>query len=67
MKTKLRPIAISAISILLTACVATPERIANRSTSFNLAVEQAHNNILLLNILRSSEFNPVYFNLYHEL
>src|SRR5260221_4893228 len=46
--------------IALTGC-ATSVDIANQSTKGNIGVEDAHNQVLLLNILRASKRRPMYF------
>ena len=47
---------------LLTGCAVLPtERVAGNAIDYNRAVEKAHNEILLLNIVRASQRRPIYF------
>jgi hypothetical protein len=48
------------VAILLAAC-ASPGEIASRATTYNLAVEQANNEAMLLNVLRASKRRPMHF------
>lgn len=47
------------LGLMLTGCV-THGSIANKAVDFNLAVEQAQNQMLLLNAVRASERRPMY-------
>ena len=51
-----------------TACAYVPKgQIAGGTTEFNLAVEKAQNEMLLLNIVRASQRHPMYFTVLNDI
>lgn len=57
-----RACAALSLMCLLTSCAMLPkEKIANSTTDYNLVVEKAQNEMLLLNIVRASKRHPMYF------
>lgn len=59
---KLRVFSTFCVLYLLAGCAKLPkESIAINAIDYNLAVEKAHNEILLLNIIRASQRRPMYF------
>lgn len=53
---------------VLAGCAAIPkERIAGGATAYNLAVEKAQNEMLLLNIIRASKRHPMYFTVLNDV
>lgn len=50
------------LASLLTGCAMLPKnKIAKSATNYNLVVERAENEMLLLNIVRASKRHPMYF------
>ncbi len=62
----MRRLVLLAIVPLLAGCI-THREIAGRAVSYNLAVEKAHNEMLLLNVVRSKERRPMYFTAIGEV
>jgi hypothetical protein len=53
---------------VVTGCAAIPKgQIAGGSTDYNLAVEKAQNEMLLLNIVRASKRHPMYFTVLNDV
>lgn len=53
---------------LLTGCATIPkDHIAGQATDYNLIVEKAQNEMLLLNIVRASKRRPMYFTTFSKL
>lgn len=53
---------------MLAACAPIPKgQISGGATDYNLAVEKAQNEMLLLNIIRASKRHPMYFTVLNDV
>jgi hypothetical protein len=62
-----RSVGMAIVAALLLAGCASAQFLAERSTNYNKAIEQAQNQTLLLNVLRARDRKPLYFTAMHQV